>query len=261
MTLYAKINDISYLSSPAIDQYKGTSHAFLCRTGGVSVQPYESLNFDARDTDTTENVKENTRIASAAFGVDLGALYNPNQVHGDGIVIIKGSPDPPRTDADSVITNVTGQPIGIQTADCQPILFFDPINKAIGAAHAGWKGTALSIAVKTIEAMKLTFGTRPEDLLVTLGPCIGPCCYEIGSNVIDKFERAFGRGLEYIITHNGKARLDIPLANRAMLFSAGVKVANLHMASPCTSCNVDKFFSYRKEHGRTGRQLSFIVLK
>lgn len=251
-------NGIMYIASPLLSD-KAVVHGFLTRIGGVSPAPYASLNFDARDTDPGANVEKNRALFHEAFGVETGRLVTVSQVHGTEALVIDG-PVPERpVEADAIVTDVPGVAIGMTTADCQPILLFDPVNNAIGAVHAGWKGAALGIAVVTGELMWKKYGTRPEDLLVSLGPCIGPCCYKVGWNVLD----------EYMSRHTAAdcfsekegLRMDINLANFYQLLGMGVKEENISKDSMCTACNPELFFSYRKDNGKTGRQLSFIMLK
>ena len=146
----------------------------------------------------------------------------------------------------------------MMTADCQPVLLFDPVNRAIGAVHAGWKGSALGIVVETVLEMHRLYGTNPEELMASTGPCIGPCCYKVGWNVLDEY---MARHKEAdCFTEKDGLRMDINLANTIQLALIGLKKENISNDAVCTACNSDLFFSYRKDNGRTGRQLSFIML-
>jgi len=250
-------NGIKYVASPLL-QGKPVTHGFLTRIGGVSPAPYASLNFDARDTDPAENVERNRALFHEAFGVPAGRLVTVSQVHGKEILAIEGPLPEKPVEADAIVTNETGVAIGMLTADCQPILLFDPVNRAIGAVHAGWKGTALGIVVETGELMWKKYGTNPEDLIVSLGPCIGPCCYKVGWNVLEEYMSRH-READCFSEKDG-LRMDINNANSIQLALIGVKRENISDDASCTSCNSDLFFSYRKDGGRTGRQLSFIML-
>lgn len=251
-------NGIKYIASPLLSD-KGVTHGFLTRIGGVSPSPYASLNFDARDTDPAENVEKNRALFHEAFGVPAGRLVTVSQVHGKEILVIEGSlPDKP-VEADAIVTAETNVAIGMLTADCQPILLYDPVNHAIGAVHAGWKGTALGIVVETGELMWKKYGTRPEDLIVSLGPCIGPCCYKVGWNVLEEYMSRHKESADCFSEKDG-LRMDINIANTVQLALIGVKNENIFNGARCTSCNSDLFFSHRKDNGRTGRQLSFIML-
>lgn len=254
---------ISYFQSSLFDPVAVT-HAFLSRRGGVSSPPFDSLNFDTRDADPLENVERNLGLISEAFETDFEGLVTVNQVHGNNVLIVDDRAQHLRKkiDADAIITAVPGVPVGVLTADCLPVLLADPVRKAVAAVHAGWKGSAAGVVLKTIEKMKKRFGTRPDDLYAALGPYIGPCCYTVGENVATEFECNFGpSSVDYIQKIYGEMRLDIGMANVAQLTKAGVRRVRISMEAACTSCNNGLFFSYRKDNGSTGRQLSFIMLK
>lgn len=250
-------NGIRYMASPLLSD-KAISHGFLTRIGGVSQAPYASLNFDARDTDPAGNVERNRALFHEAFGVGEGRLVTVSQVHGKEVLVLDGSAPERPVEADAIITNTPGFAIGMMTADCQPVLLFDPVNMAIGAVHAGWKGAALGIVVVTGELMWKNYGTRPEDLIVSLGPCIGPCCYKVGWNVLDEY-MARHREADCFKEKEG-LRMDISEGNLIQLLGMGVRKENISNDAVCTSCNSDLFFSHRRDNGRTGRQLSFIML-
>lgn len=251
---------IGYFSSPVFRGF-AVEHAFLSRAGGVSRPPFASLNFDERDTDPKENIKENRLRVSRAFSVPMDELVLVNQVHGDKVHAVNGANKKEFVEADAIVTDEPMTPIGIMTADCLPVLIYDPVRRIVGASHGGWKGTALGVVIKTVEAMKALYGSEPKDLLAAMGPYIGPCCYAVKENVTAEFERAFGKDPGFIKKNDGDTRLDIAGANLEQLTSMGLKSENITGAAPCTSCNSHLFFSYRKDGGRTGRQVSFIMLR
>jgi len=164
---------------------------------------------------------------------------------------------------DALITNEKKLPLLLFFADCTPILIFDPVHHAIGAAHGGWKGTVQKIAAKTIRAMAEEFGTNPADCLVGIGPAIGACCYEVGANVRDAFTAAFPRqqGALLFPVSADKWKLDLWQANRCQLEEIGVLADKIDMANSCTQCNDNVFFSYRADNGHTGRIGALICLK
>ncbi len=255
------------LASEFLKSRPGVSHGFLGRTGGKSQAPFESLNFDLKGADSPENVKANMGLASMACSAPLEALALVNQVHGNAVVEA-GEENRSRlglrtTDADAIITGQAGIPLGILTADCLPVLLFDPIKRAIGAAHAGWKGTASGVSAKTVEAMRSRYGSDPKDIIAAFGPCIGQCCYTIGLTVVNAFKSAYPESAwiaECFNNEAGKITFDLAIANAGQLIEAGLSSGNIDAASPCTACNSHEFFSYRKDNGRTGRQLAFIML-
>jgi YfiH family protein len=252
------VKGIKYIASTLL-QGSSLAHGFLTRAGGISPAPYESMNFDARDTDPAGNVERNRALFHEAFAIPQGRLVTVSQVHGKEVLVIEGPlPDKP-VEADAIVTSEPDVAIGMMTADCQPILLFDPVNNAIGAVHAGWKGTALGIVVETVLKMSETYGTDPACLIASLGPCIGPCCYKVGWNVLDEYMKNH-RDADCFRENDG-LRMDISLANNLQLLGVGVKKENISNDSVCTSCNTELFFSHRKENGRTGRQLSFIMIK
>ncbi len=253
------IQGITYYSSPRLEGVPGLVHSFLGRTGGVSSGHLASLNMGRREEDRAESLFENKRRVGAAFGIDVEKIFTVSQVHSDRIVIIDDpdiTPEEIKTqEADGIITDIKGLAISILTADCVPVLLFDR-KKEIGAAvHAGWKGTASKISARAIEIMMERFESQSQDIAAAIGPAIGPCCYEVGEEVVS----AFGHQSGVAFQHGNKWHVDLPKANLLQLQDAGV--TDIDLADICTSCRTDLFFSHRKEMGKTGRQLSFISLK
>ena len=237
-------------------------HGFSTRRGGVSAAPFASLNLGLHTGDAVTDVQENRRRYCAAFGLDAAKAVTAEQIHGDSIVVVTArecgrgallyETAIPQTDA--LITNIPDLPLLMFYADCVPVYFLDPEHKAIGMAHAGWKGTVAQIASKTLKLLTKQFGTRPQDCLVAVGPSIGPCCYEIDQFVHDKIHAAFTQPEELLQkTSTGKWKLDLWAANRQQLEGIGVPAQNIVVAGVCTSCNTHMYFSYRAEHGKTGR--------
>ena len=189
--------------------------------------------------------------------------------------------DPCRGDAS--ITNRPNLLLAIQTADCVPILLVDPHKRAVAAIHAGWRGTLARIAAKTIGKMQMHFGTKPADLLAAVGPSIGPCCYEVGTEVATQFLSQFSDAPEYFDEfrtgdepnpiqwlnmmppgHQPPPKgvlLDLRKANRSQLVAAGLRLQNIHVSDLCTACRLDLLFSYRKEGPPSGRLMSVIGIR
>ena len=245
---------IPYFESPEIAKIGGIRHGFLTRQGGVSPHPYHSLNLSASDGDRAEHVSLNRKRIAAAFEFAPKHLVLLNQMHGDQILLLKGplATLPFFASYDAMITDSPDTYLGILTADCLPILIVDQKRKVVAAVHAGRQGTALHIARKVLKKMRDEFGSLPEDLLIALGPSVGPCCYEID-------EKVFRREWEPFATGRGMERwaLDIAGFNLSQIKKEGVEEDQILRIDLCTSCHNDLFFSYRRE-GRTGRQLSFI---
>lgn len=244
-------------------------HAFSTRLGGVSKAPFASLNLGLHTGDELADVQENRRRYCAAFGLDIRRSVTADQVHGEAVAVVteqdcgRGAlvynTALPQTDA--LITQTPGLPLLLFFADCVPVYFLDPEHKAIGIAHAGWKGTVAKIGQKTLAAMAASFGTRSADCLAAVGPSIGPCCYEVDRYVYDKVSAAFGRTDDLLReTGPGKWHLNLWAANRRQLEEVGVPAQNIVVAETCTSCNVHQYFSYRAEQGKTGRMGALMTL-
>lgn len=243
-------------------------HGLSGRLGGVSQKPYDSLNMALHVGDDPASVWENRRRFLGALGLDAKELVTPEQVHGSRIVRVSRteagrgsrsySDSVPETDA--LITNEPGLPLMLCFADCTPVLFLDPENRAVGIAHGGWKGTVKKIAQKTVLAMTKEFGSKPENVLAAIGPAIGPCCYEVGGEVAAAFREAFPYHADEILSDvQGKIHLNLWQANRLQLMDIGVKSANIDMADTCTACKHSWFYSYRADGGTTGRMAAVIA--
>src|SRR3990170_815445 len=248
---------LTYDSSPLISGQ--AEAAFLGRKGGISEPPYDSLNLSNRVGDKEESVTENKKIVSAAFNINPKDMVCVKQVHGDFVYILdsedkKGYEE---VEADAIITGLKNVAIGILTADCVPVLIYDPIKRAAGISHAGWKGAALGIASKTVKAMTDEFGSNPSDILAAIGPSIGVCCYNVNPDVENEFKKRYIDASLYI----KEGRLDLEGMNLLDLMQAGLKKENISVSSICTSCRNDLFFSYRKDALITGRQMSFVTIK
>ena len=187
-----------------------------------------------------------------------------NQTHSDNIYTItkhdtRGweSLEDTIEDCDALITNQADIVLTILTADCVPILLFDPVQNTIAAIHAGWKGSKLEIVKKTVDKMSQVFDSKPQDIIAGIGPSIGACCYEVGKDVADYFSHI---PHAYIPKHD-KYMLDLPYINKQQLLHAGLEEQHIEMSNICTACEVDRFFSYRKENGCSGRFMSMIAIK
>ncbi|MBI5848355.1 MAG: peptidoglycan editing factor PgeF [Nitrospirae bacterium] len=194
------------------------------------------------------------RIAEL-FEITSDQIYLPIQKHTDRVVVIDASREP--VIADAVITRQKGLLIGVQVADCVPILLCDPKRKVIGAVHAGWRGTAEALLKKTIQVFSEHFFSDPDDILVAIGPSVRQCCYEVDGEVIRAVSQATGKGA-YFKTKGDKFHLDLASANQVQALHMGVPENNIWISDDCTFCSPEKFFSYRYSKGTTGRQAAFI---
>jgi YfiH family protein len=194
-----------------------------------------------------------------------------SQVHGNQVVVMRDANDlPSRTvQADAIVTRVPGVAVAVRAADCVPLLMADPVTGAVAAVHAGWRGTAARVAVAALEVLGREYGTRPDDLLAAIGPSIGPCCYEVGSELVDAFAAA---GHErYLIERwfstppiprgergHPRLRLDVAGANRDQLLLAGVAEDRVFMSGLCTAMHLDVLTSYRAEKEQATRLVGVI---
>ena len=263
-------NSLKYLTIPAFDQTGLVANGFSTRQGGVSEGHYQSLNLGTHVNDDIQKVVENRKILLSALSLDIKDMVAAQQVHGKRVHYVtqadvgRGavSNETALPDTDALITDQKGIVLTSYYADCVPLYILDPVRKAIGLAHAGWKGTVLKIGLDTIVAMQAQFGTNPKDCLVAIGPSIGACCYEVDERVIAEFKANFKNDANLLSEElSGKAKLNLWEANREVFREAGVPEENITSAELCTSCHNDLFFSYRKEAGKTGRLASIMALK
>lgn len=239
-------------------------HGFSTRAGGVSEAPYDALNLGAKWGDDPARVEENRRRLLEALGLPP-PLFVARQVHGNVIRRVRMGDDPERlarTEADGLCTDAAGLALGVFVADCVPILIADPRTGACAAVHAGWRGTVLGIAGEAVRTLERELGARPADLRVALGPAIGPCCFEVGPEVVAAFEGAFP-GADEIVRPSPRGRadrrhVDLRIANRQQLIQAGVSVAAIDLGAPCTSCDGGRFYSFRRDGSATGQLMGVI---
>jgi len=226
------------------------------RTGGVSGAPLDSLNLGTHVGDDSERVRENERRLCAFLEIDSERIVTTGQVHGTEIAVVTV---PGKLDGyDALITSTRGIFVGILTADCYPILIYDPRTGASGAAHAGWQGAAGRIAEKTIHAMQSEFGTHPQDCLAWVGTGISGEHYEIGGEVVARFDRRY---LKSSPSGEEKFLLDLSAANRDQLIEAGIPAEQVQCSEFCSYRDADRFFSYRRENGKTGRMIALIGVR
>ena len=259
-------NDVTFLVCQPLER-AAFIHAFSTRQGGVSPLPEKALNLGYSKRDAPENVAENRRRFLNALGASEMKIITARQIHSDEITVIRHHEET-RTQVssacDAMISNVPGLLLGVQTADCVPILVADSQRRAVAAIHAGWRGTQARIVEKTIARMQAEFGSRPESCLAAIGPAAGGCCYEVGDAVIIRFRSAFSYADALISNHqpNGKAHLDLPTGNLRQLVEAGLAESSIFTSGYCTLCRNDLFFSHRLEQDkRVGRMMSVIGLK
>jgi YfiH family protein len=237
-------------------------HGFTSRAGGVSEGPFSSLNLGARWGDEGTRVAENRRRLYAAAHRPL--LYFCTQVHGAAVRRVEAGETPDevaRAEADALIARALPIALGVHMADCVPVLLADPATGAFGAAHAGWRGTVAGVVPETVAALARAFGSRPEDLRLAIGPCINVCCFEVGTEVVEAIRRAWpwAEAEGVLDFSREKAHVDLPRLNAGQAARMGVPRAQIDLGGLCTACDQRRFFSYRRDHGRTGLHAAFIA--
>lgn len=255
------------------NQYKEVSHCFTTRKGGISDGVFSTLNMGFNRGDENEHVMENIRRVALELGLSPKQLVLSDQVHDNRIYKVtkkdlgKGiTRESDIIGIDGLITNEPG--IGLMTfyADCVPLYFYDPVSRSIGISHAGWKGTVKKIGVQTIKALEDNYGARRKNIIVGIGPSIGPCCYEVDEDVKKQFDLSFDNDIIANVvkpspTTDGKYYLDLKNTNRLMLLDIGVKDEHIEISSYCTKCRSEIFFSHRHMGSARGSQAGIIALK
>lgn len=242
-------------------------HGFSTRQGGVSVSPWDTLNLGVGRGDDDAAVQENYRRFCAAIGTDPTRAVLSKQVHETTVRICteadagKGLWSQRDYTADALVTNETNLPLVVFSADCGIILLHDPVHHAVGAVHAGWRGCAAGILEKAVQTMATVYGSRPEDLLAAIGPCIGPCCFETHDDVPNAMRAALGKDAESHLTPYGsKWHVDLAGLCRQWLLRAGLVSDHMDLCGLCSGCNPDLFWSHRKTGNARGAQIAMIAL-
>lgn len=245
-------------------------HGFTTRLGGVSKGIYAQLNLSFTRGDRHEDVEENFRRTAQALNVEYENFVFTDQTHtanvrritrkdaGKGLVRERDYQD-----VDGLVTNEPGLVLSTFFADCVPLYFVDPVNRAIGMSHSGWRGTVRRMGKQTAQVMAREFGSRPEDLICAVGPSICQDCYEVSEDVAEAFQKEFPEHKEKILISkgNGKYQLDLWKANEIVLLEAGIRPEHLEVTDICTCCNPRLLFSHRASHGKRGNLGAFLCLK
>lgn len=261
-------NGVAFLSCDGIDAAGGVAHGFSTRLGGVSQGMWSSLNLGVSRGDNPDHVRENYRRFFTAIGAQGGKMAMTNQVHG-GVVRtvttadVRNDPyDKIGFDADGMMTDLPGVTLLVYTADCIPILFYDPNRRVVAAVHAGWRGTAAGIAAKAVERMGEVYGSRPEDILAAIGPGIGSDCFETHEDVPNAMTAALSTAvLSHIrIKENGKFAVDLKGINARRLEQSGLNPEHIAVCAQCTACLPDQYWSHRRLGTNRGSMASAIQL-
>ncbi|HEX7962818.1 MAG TPA: peptidoglycan editing factor PgeF [Terriglobales bacterium] len=282
---------LKVLCSPLLESVSGLVHGFSTRRGGHSqVYGDDQFNLGFTAADKRDAVQRNRADFLVALGAEGSRLLTLKQIHSDIVQVVTSPEELPSNGksltGDTLVTNLEGVLLAVQTADCVPILVADIKQGVVAAIHAGWRGTAKRIAEKTAGAMRARFGCKPQNLRAAIGPAIRQCCYAVGEEVIEEFESQFAYAKKLfsevydkdpvkkkypLLFMTARApghsdigpqiHLDLIEANRRQLLDAGVAKKNIWAAEECTSCRTDLLFSHRAEDGYTGRLMAAIGLK
>ena len=255
-----KSSDRIYLKSRLLND---VTHGFTTKCGGFSHGKIDGLNLGFRCGDDAESVKKNYKAVSEDLQMPYDAIVTARQTHSANIRIVTKEDmgkgvirDSDIADTDGLITNCTDIPLVVFYADCVPVLLFDSRQRVVAAVHSGWRGTATGIVKNAVEIMNDRFGSAPHNIKAAIGPSIGPCCFEVGREVAECFDKDLVRPLK-----NEKYTVDLWNANRRMLMQSGVPAENIDVFEMCTVCNCDKLYSYRSHGEKTGRMGAFIMLR
>lgn len=268
MKIHTK-NEVTYLEYPAFEHLSGFYHGFSTRLGGVSEGIFSSMNLSFNRGDRRENVLENYRRIAEAVGFTLEETVCSDQTHTTNIRVVTAEDagkgilkERDYEDIDGLVTNVPGVTLATSYADCVPLFFIDPVQKAIGLSHSGWRGTVGRIGARTIEVMEKTFGSKPQDIYAAIGPSICQDCYEVSEDVAEQFRQEFSQYREdktlLYEKENKKYQLNLWRANEIVLLEAGI--CNEHLSFPgiCTCCNPEFLFSHRASKGKRGNLSAFL---
>ena len=263
MAIVSKIQDeIEYLVAQGI----AAPHCFTTRLGGVSRGHLESLNLGTARGDELSNVIENYRRMGAILGFTPQDVVMARQTHSDIVMQVDGRhrgaglTAQPLPECDALITDAPGLALFVSTADCTPILLHDPVTGAVGAAHAGWRGTASKIGAKTVNAMVAAFGCDPVNIRAAIGPNIGLCHFETDADVPQAMLQSYGEAIRPHIQSRGKKFfLDLKAINALSLREAGV--GHIEISEACTVCQCNRFWSHRVTGGQRGAQGAIILCK
>ena len=247
-------------------------HAFTTRLGGVDTGSHASLNLGYTRTADKHAVLENYRILCSALGLNENKIVCRRQVHGTRVDAVTSRDlipwDEPSPEGDGLMTDEKGLALLVFTADCVPLLLYDPVSGAVAALHAGWRGTVDGMAEEGVRAMVKAYGCDPKNLLAAIGPSIGPCCFEAGEEVKEAALHRLGAAAEALISplpfgpgadsgyqaKEGKCFIDLKAFNRALFLRAGIPAENIAVSNDCARCNVDRYWSYRFHGNARGSQ-------
>ena len=262
---------VPFLVFPGLDETEAVIHGFSTRMGGVSEGMFSSMNLSFARGDEEGRVRENFARLGRAMGLDCRNLVFSDQTHTSNVRVVTEADrgkgfvrEKDYRDVDGLVTNVPGLVLAAFYADCVPLFLVDPVHRAVGLSHSGWKGTVGKIGKRTVELMKEQYGTRPEDLTAAIGPSICQDCYEVSEDVIGQFQEAFEKTYWKEIFYekpDGKYQLNLWRANELIFREAGLLPERNLTTDLCTCCNAKLLFSHRASKGKRGNLGAFLMLK
>ena len=259
------VGGVPYLSYPLFEHTGLVDHGFSTRLGGVSVGCWSSMNISITRGDDPKHVERNRELIAHAIGVEAEDFTYTHQTHTTNVAVVRAEDKGRRfMETDGMVTNVPGICLVTFYADCVPLYFLDPVKKAIGLSHSGWRGTVGRMGRVTIEKMQEEYESRPSDILAAVGPSICQDCYEVSEDVICRFKEEFKKELWEILFYkkaNGKYQLNLWEANRHILLEAGIQEEHMAVTNICTHCNPDILFSHRTAGNERGNLSAFLALK
>lgn len=263
--------EVVYLTFPILEQFSWITHGFSTRLGGVSQGEIGSMNLSFGREPDRENVEENHRRLAAAIGYEPENMVFSRQTHTTNIMKVTEEDrglgfirEQDYNNIDGLITNVPGLVLVTFYADCVPLLLVDPVHRAIGSAHSGWRGTVGNIGKTVVESMAKAYGTRPEDVVASIGPSICQDCYEVSGDVIEEFRNAYASDLWPFLFYgkdDGKYQLNLWRACYENFLGAGLLPEHISLPDLCTCCNPKLLYSHRASGGRRGNLAAFLMIK
>ncbi len=262
---------VTYLSFPELEATGLVRHAFSTRLGGISRGEFSTMNFSFTRGDDPGHVMENYRRMAGILGVDVGRMVLSHQTHTVNVRAVteedagKGIVQPrDYGDVDGLVTDIPGITLVTFYADCVPLYFVDPVHRAVGLSHSGWRGTVRRMGRATLETMHRAYGTKPEEVIAAIGPSICQDCFEVGEEVAAEFMGEFAPEHHKELFYkkkDGKYQLDLWRANQVVLAEAGVRPEHIHTTDICTRCNPGLLFSHRAQGDRRGNLAAFLCLR
>ena len=252
---------IQLLQFEKLLEFKDITHFSTTRTGGFSKNHLAGFNLGYTVGDDPKIVTQNLNLLAGVLDIDKKQLVSPKQTHSKNIGVVTSTTNIfPNTDA--LITNIPGICIFVRTADCVPILLYDPVQKVVAAIHSGWRSTLQEISKHTVDRMQKEYGTQPKNLIAAIGPSIGPEVYEVGPEVVEQFKNHFEFD-NYItsVKNSDKGLLNLWKINHQILIDSGVPKKQIEVAGMCTYSNPDLFYSARRDGVKCGRLATGIMLK